>query len=533
MPSLGLEQSQSQQQTQTLALNQKQLQGLQTLQATLQECRQDIVQQLAQNPMLLQVQDGILSCEDDLRPPEPNAAEQEERFRAERDQDADVQEFRERLYEKQSEYLPDVGAEEPPDSDRGGEASGNDLLEARLRERTHDLPASVWGDDEEERRQHFFDSYSVSPGFLETIRRQCDDELDGTPRFRMICRELCAALDEYGLFRWVDKETKATHPWTDEELAKVIGVSPTEIAEAIRSMQQRLDPPGIAAHSWQECLLLQLERKRLKGSLEWEILAEHLEDLRENRIPKIAQEMGVGVDEIQDAVRRIRELDCRPADQIYCNLAPTVIPDILVEFDKQGALTMRSNKDTLPVLALDRDYVRMMADPTTDKTTREYLVKQTAAATDLIASLDERWRTIEKIAAVLLKRQAPFFASGNLNDMRPLRQSDLTEDVGYVESTISRGISGKYIQTPWGVFPFKAFFTTSSYKSESGEDISAQKVRNRIRELVAAEDPRKPLSDQVLSDTLAKEGLKVARRTIAKYRDLEGIPDTSKRRQHV
>ncbi|MCQ2402562.1 MAG: RNA polymerase factor sigma-54 [Lentisphaeria bacterium] len=520
MSNLGQNLGLSQAQAQRLELSQAQRLGLEILQKNAMELQTEINHQLQLNPMLVELQSPGLVYENELPGGEETPPSREEREREE-----DAEEYLRDVVEK----LPDpenIGEKREGEGDSGtmgrDEASHDDGESARLSDETDvafEEEERSWSSEDEERRQHFFDSYSQEDGFLELLLRECEGDVEGDEQFRELCRKLCYAVDEAGYLQG-----------TDEELCEQTGATPEELHRAIEAMQT-LDPPGICARNLQECLLLQLKRQRLVGSLEWDIVSKHLEDLERNRLPKIAKEIDCDVDEVQEAVFRIRKLHPTPGSLLHSEAVPTVLPDVFLERDAKGIWSVRYNASTTSLLGLDETYMAMLEEKSADKDTLKYLREHRDKAEMLIKAIGLRQSTIEKVATQLLLLQTRFFETGHSSDLVPLTLARVAEKLELSESTISRAIAGKNLWTPWGVFSFKSFFSTG-YHSETGEEVSSLKVRKRIKEIIAAEDPRHPISDQDISNRLQQEGYVVKRRTIAKYRDLDGIPTTSQRRVH-
>lgn len=539
-PSLALQtaQSQNQQLRQSMVLRQEQKMGLEILQKNTLELQHEILQRLAQNPMLAEVSGpAAVVCESDLPESPKNRAEEQRR---EREWDGDGGEYRDDLLRADTEN-PSGGLSSPPEAhgDPAMSSSGGESDSLRTMDETWEggrlCSETNWDADADKRRQHFFESITRQEGLVEQLSRQCQQRSDWPPRIRAISQDLCLAIDSRGYLEG-----------TDEELMAATGATKDELAQAIAALQS-LEPAGIGARSLRECLLLQLERERLKGSLEWEILHDYSDLLEKNRLPEIARKMGCDLDEVQEAVQRMRMLDPFPGEDLYCPTAPTVLPDVYLERNAKGDWLIRSNRDALSTIALDAENVARLKELEEEaasapkgaarqeaREARDYLRRNLADATDFIHAIDLRQRTVERVAEVLLRFQPEFFRTGRLSDMRPLTQGDVARELGRAESTVSRAVKGKYLSTPWGVFEFGKFFSSAKFRSEDGtQDVSSQRIQQRIQEMVKGENRRKPLSDQAISDMLAKEGFAVARRTVAKYRDILKIPSTSQRKEHA
>lgn len=486
------------------SLSQEQRLGLEILQKNSLELQQEISQRILQNPMLVELQSPTMLAESNL--PETMAVD-EPPSREEQEFDQDVREYRDQC------LVNAVEASEPPSEGKADEGLSFDNDPVYLNQPT------AWTSDDDERRQHFLDSQTREPGFLEVLLAECRGSIDGDEHFREICEKLCLCINGRGYLEG-----------TDEELCEITGANPEELQRAIHAIQQ-LDPPGIGARSLQECLLLQLRRMRLVGSLEWEILTEHLDDLAHNRLPKIAKEMKCDLDEIQETIERIRQLNPNPGGELYGEVAQTVVPEVIIDKDEEGNWRVTSNKDAVSVVALNAEYLQLLVSPDTDTETKKWLREKTNDASMFMHALHLRQETIVNVATVIVRLQWKFFESGDKADLVPMKLETVADQLQLSESTISRAMSGKYMRTPHGTLAFKDLFTTG-VSSENG-DVSTMKIRSRIREMVDNEDPRHPISDQDISDQLRKEGYAVARRTVAKYRDIDGIPTSSQRKQHA
>ncbi|MBR6471158.1 MAG: RNA polymerase factor sigma-54 [Victivallales bacterium] len=514
MPGLELNQTASLRQQQELQITPAQLQSLEILQENNQELQQRVNQALMQNPMLVQLNQPLVV---DERQAAASVSPTPEEIRAARDLDGDAKEYHNEVIAMAAEAPLE---ELPPDPDAPEdslEAEAPQYRELRGTADTEYYPV-VQDPDAEERRQYFWNSVSSEDGYYTQLLRQVEG-LPGSPEFKRLCAKLVGELDELGYLKV-----------GDAELAVQYGVSEKAVRQAVRAIQ-RLEPPGIGAHDLRECLLLQLKAQRLVHSLEWDIVDRHLEDVAKNRIPQIARAIDADIDETQEAVERIRQLNPAPGHELSFEVAPYVYPDVHVEFTHEGRLAVRMERDTVPMLVLNRDYVPLLEQPGTDAEMRRYLNQKVGEANQLINAIDQRQRTIEKVTLALVEMQPEFFRSGREAELRPLTLAKVAERLELSEGTVSRAISNKYMRTPWGVRSFKSFFSFG-YRTSSGEEVSSLKVRQRLRELVNAEDSRHPLSDQALSGLLKKEGYIIERRTIAKYRDLDHIPASSRRKIH-
>ena len=383
----------------------------------------------------------------------------------------------------------------------------------------------TWSEEAEKKRNYFFNSLTTEESLLEYLRRQLD-ELDTLRRqdgshneLYTACLEVLGNLDDNGYLRA-----------SDQEIAQGAGTDAETAAKAVKIVQS-LNPPGICARDLRETLLLQMERKREKGSIAWEIVDRHLEELGRNHVPQIAKELGVDISEVQEAIAHIRSFSPKPGQSVSGGSAPVVLPEVTVSRRENGDLEIMPGDAAFPTVTINEDYEKRQQDKKISKEERAFLTKSIEEGRQIISSLEYRKSTIQRIAEEIVHFQAEFFEGGP-SRLKPLLMSTVADRMGIHEATVSRAVANKYMKTPFGLFPFRYFFT-QGINNASGDDISAQSVRSRIAALVGREDEQHPLSDQKIADILAKDGLNVARRTVAKYREEEGIPAASLRRVHT
>ncbi|HZP44344.1 MAG TPA: RNA polymerase factor sigma-54 [Candidatus Binataceae bacterium] len=312
-----------------------------------------------------------------------------------------------------------------------------------------------------------------------------------------------------------------------EELAAQLETTVEKVEKVLRQVQ-RLDPPGVAARDLRECLLAQLRNLGMEESLPARIIRDHLGLLEKHRYPEIAKELGVSLDMVREAARSIALLEPKPGRD-YGGAEPAyIVPDVYIQ--KVGDdFTVTLNESAVPRLRLSNFSQRMLNDATVGTSTREYLQERMRSARLLVRSIYQRQQTIAKVANSIVKFQRAFFEHG-VSHLKPLVLKDVAEDIRMHESTISRATANKYAHTPRGIFELKFFFT-SGVKATDGGDVSAETVKERIRELIAAESPTNPLSDQAIAEMLSNDQIKIARRTVAKYRDALGILPSSRRKK--
>ena len=336
----------------------------------------------------------------------------------------------------------------------------------------------------------------------------------------LVMREIGAAvignLDDDGYLVASFDELAAMGPWP-------VG----EVERALRLVQS-LDPVGVAARDLQECLLLQLRHLGLEGTPTEKVVADHLRLLQNHQVPEIARKLGVTIDDLKDHIEIIRHLDPKPGSRYNPMQSQYVIPDVYV-MKVEDQYVALLNEDGLPQMRISPVYRRLL-DKGGDNSdeTRAYVKDKFRSALWLIKSVEQRQKTIHKVANSIINFQRDFLDHG-IEHLRPLVLRDVANDIGMHESTVSRVVTNKYMHTPQGVFEMKYFFH-SGISSSYGESVSSVTIKQRIRKIIENEDPRKPLSDSKIVAMLQREGLVLARRTIAKYREELKIPTSNQRK---
>ncbi len=318
--------------------------------------------------------------------------------------------------------------------------------------------------------------------------------------------------------------------YLDEQISKIAETAQceTEEVEKVLFEIQKMDPVGVAARNLKECLLTQLEVMNPKIETAIELVKFHLEELPSKSPEQFAEIINKPIEEVEESLRIIRNLDPKPGLNFQSSDNEIVIPDVIVEKngDKYEVIL---NDDGLPRLRLNR-YYKLLLDKGGIKNSEEtvaYLKEKLRSAVAFLKGIEERHRTIYNVSSFLVDYQKDFLEKGP-SFLKPLVLKDVAESVGVHESTVSRVVSNKYILTPKGILPMKSFFATGIQTLE-GKDISQDRVKSMISKLIEEELPEKPLSDNQIASILKKEGILLARRTVAKYREEMGIPPSSKR----
>lgn len=309
-----------------------------------------------------------------------------------------------------------------------------------------------------------------------------------------------------------------------EELAAEAGLD-IEDAEEVLKMVQLFDPIGVASRDLRECLLAQVEALELDIDVH-NIIDRHLHNLEKRNYQAIARDLGLELEDVYEAVKIVAGLEPRPARNFIVEEPRYITPDVYIH--KVGdRYFVVANDDGMPRLKISNFFRNAMdANPEA----REYVQNKLRSAQWLIRSIDQRRRTIVKVTECLVEKQRDFFEKG-VNHLKPMILRDVAEAVSMHESTISRVTTNKYVHTPQGIFELKYFFN-SSIRRTSEDDIASESVKNQIRAIINAEDRRHPLSDQKIVETLRQKGIVIARRTVAKYREMLGILSSSKRKKY-
>jgi RNA polymerase sigma-54 factor len=366
----------------------------------------------------------------------------------------------------------------------------------------------------------FADRMSRDPTLRDHLLEQLNTEFDD-PRERLVGALIVEFLEPSGYLADGDVVVGT--------IASMLGVEDAAVEAVLKRMQQ-FDPPGILARNLAECLAIQLKaRNRFDPAME--ALCRHLNLLAERRFNDLTRLCGVDSSDLADMIAEIRALDPKPGERFESGAeAHAVIPDILMRASRDGGWTIELNADTLPRVLVNRRYYSEVSHSCRTPAEREYLTEKLNAANWLIRSLDQRAQTILKVATEIVNQQEEFFRHG-VSRLRPLVLRNIAEIIGMHESTVSRVTSNKFMSTPRGMFELKYFFSTAIPRSDGGESFAAEAIRHRLKALIDSEAADDILSDDTLVEQLQGEGMDIARRTVAKYREQLGIPSSVQRRR--
>ncbi len=484
--SQGLQLSQRMQLSQMLAPQLQQ--SLALLQAPTLELKAMVEQELIQNPLLEEVPVN-----------EVEILEKETRGEMSQPSPAD-------LSEPPADMNFDPATEKPTNGPVDDfQAEFDKLLQLDQEWRDHFSQANLpirQTQDAEEKRQFMFDSLVAGTSLQETLLEQVRLS-DMTEEQRSIAEMIIGNIEEDGYLK-----TPVA------ELVFQTSV-PAERIEEVLKVVQSFHPPGVAARDLRECLLLQLERLGLERTVEYAIVRDYMDALGKRRIPEIARGLDLSVEGVQAAMLRITNLEPRPGRAFAPDDDRYILPEVFVQ-KVGGEYLVTTNNEQIPHLRISNTYKDLMARADSSAEDREYIREKIRAGKFLIKSLHQRQQTILNIGREIVKRQTEFLEKG-IAHLKPLTMVQVAEAVGVHETTVSRAVSNKYIETPQGIFEMKYFFT-SGIQTANGAGVSNTSVKDMIADMFREESPAKPLSDQDVVEMLSKKGIVIARRTVAKYR---------------
>lgn len=313
---------------------------------------------------------------------------------------------------------------------------------------------------------------------------------------------------------------------TDEEILEECNTDIVVVEKVLNELRQ-LEPIGLTARNLQECLIIQLDHQGLSETVAAKIVAEHLDKVEKRKYDCITKDLKISLNQVKDAISIIQTLEPRPGRQFADEDTRYVTPDVYVQ-KMNGEWVITLNEDGLPKLRVSPYYMQVLQEQGKESgAAKSYLNERLKAASWLIKSIHQRQQTIFKVTESIIKFQTEFLDHG-VDKLKPLVLREVASDIGMHESTVSRVTNNKFVHTPQGVFELKYFFTTG-IKGADG-DVSSNSVKEKIRLLIASENPKKPLSDQDIVEFMQKENIDIARRTVAKYRESMSIPSSSQRK---
>lgn len=482
------------------------IQSMEILQLPILALQERIEQEMEDNPVLDQIEsesdEPVATVEPNAEVENPDAPTDSERELIVKEDDTNNEDDFERLV-NMAENLPDDYEERSRPSRDRIEQEGD---------RRHDAMANMVARPE---------------SMIDYLNHQLS-WFDLADDVRQMAERITYSLDSNGYLKSPLEELLPTVPPEINGSAETYRAEQMVIAEEALATVQRLDPPGVGARDLKECLLLQLtvgmpyyEQLRV-------LIADHLEDLENNRLPVISKKTGMSIDMIQTVWSELRKLKPKPASEFAESFVPTVTPDVFLDRDDDGVYKVRLEDTQLPNLYISPYYRKLLQQGDTNEETREYIKRKVNSAQWLIESIEQRRSTLTRVSQAIVDHQTRFLDDGP-EHIEPLKMQQIADKVKVHVTTVSRAVDDKWIQTPRGIFPLRRFFVGGTTRAD-GEEVAWDRVRMRLQEIVDAEDKTKPLSDDALVEELAKSGITVARRTVTKYRKAMSIPSSRQRR---
>ena len=459
------------------------IQSMEILQLPLMALQERIDQELSENPMLVDLRESTPAEADPetgepVAPPEPETQAEPTDFTVPNDED----------------WTESYG-------------EGHRLSRAALSEesdRKHDAMQNIASKPPSLR-----DELSEQLGFL-----------DSDPTERALADYIIYNLDDDGYFRL--------------DLAEAVrdcGIpgATLEQAEIALALVQKLDPPGVGARDLRECLLLQLRDDVPCREILHVLIANHLDDLKGNRLPAIEKKTGISLETIKEALQHLHRLNPHPGSSYNLEDARHVVPDLIVEPNEHGDYEVRLIDEHTPQLSISSYYQKQLKNKATDPAAREFIQKRIQSARWLIESIEQRRNTLLKVARAIIEHQKDFLDKGP-EAIEPLKMQQIADRVHVHVTTVSRAVDDKWVQTPRGIFALKRFFGGGTTTTD-GDEVAWDTIKQKLLEIIAKEDKSSPLSDEEIVEELAKSGFPVARRTVTKYRRTLRIPSSRQRKQ--
>ncbi len=536
---MRFETSQSMKLGQQMKLAPRMIQSMEILQMSLAELEERIEQELASNPTL-----ELVENERDTSSRDEN--EHDRAGEGELDLSNPGEDDFARL-DRYEESNPDAAENTFDEDNRSPRESDTFDLDR--------LPSTRVSAAGEEKSAAKMEAMAATPARGESLGEQLLRQwgvVDVTEPLRPIGVAIISFLDEDGYLRvpLAEIADKAARPEGAAEWPPPI----EDLELALQAVQLLLEPAGIAARDARECLLLQIDAQldSLHDSMmdgehagsgdvvavapmgvlrdARTIIEDHFEDLMKNRLPKIAEAAGIGIDDIGRALDALRRLSLAPGKRLVEERNEPIIPDAVVEYDEDNDRYIAYLTDNrLPQVRLNREYALMSKDRAVPKSDREFLKKNLSNAQWLMDAVEQRRSTLLRVVRAVVEAQREAFDHG-MGSLKPLPMTLVAEQLGVHVATVSRAVAEKHLLTPHGVLPLRGFFT-GAMSTESGEDVSSNAIKATLQEIIDGEDKAKPLSDEALAKALNEKGFEIARRTVAKYRGQMDIPGARMRKQ--
>lgn len=471
-------------------------QAIKLLQLSRLELVQSVAQELTENPVLEELA--------------PDAPEEAEGSQGEPEAAPEISEVRERSADGEPEREPDVPSEIKSDLELG--PAWDDYLNE-----TGDGRDAGYSDANEKELPSYDQTLTRRPSLNDNLIWQL--RLSTSEPGLLKCGEwITGNIDDDGYLRTAV-----------DELAKQADM-PLKTMERALELIQSFDPSGVGARTLQECLLIQVRQLDWQGTTVEKIIQQHLPDLEKKRYGNIAKALGITLQEVMDAAHVIvHDLEPKPGRSYVDDDTLYVVPDVYVS-KVEDRYVIQLNEEGLPRVRINPYYRKLLGrKEDIDKATKDYIEERLRSAQWLIKGMEQRNKTIYKVAESIVGFQHDFLEQG-ITQLKPMVLKDVAEDISMHESTISRVTTNKYMHTPQGIFPMKFFFTTG-FSDGTGSEVSSLTVKNAIQKMIKEEDPSLPLKDQQIVDALKTQGINIARRTVAKYREELRIPPTSVRKR--
>lgn len=521
---MRFDQSQQMKLGQQMKLSPRMIQSMEVLQMSIAELEERIEQELESNATLERIE---------REAPEPVATTEHEQALVVKDDNARDD------FERLDDYTdanPDAAENEFSESEHAPPSEAPTSLAPQREEWEPDFRRAASGE-----RDAKMDAMAAAPARAAPLAEQLRDQwslAEVDDETRRLGDLLISFLDDDGYLR-TPLETildRVPADWQKPTVAR--------LEDALKALQLYLEPAGTAARDTRECLLLQIdamdeeaadgsedvpprdELRRVRNLVE-----HHLDDLLQNRLPKVVEKTGISMDDLKHAMGLMKRLSLAPARRLVEEASTPIIPDAIVEYDPDtDRYIAYLNDRRLPQLRVNQEYARMSKDKGMPAKDREFLKTSMGNAQWLIDAISQRQHTLLRVIKVVVEAQREYFDFGP-QALKPLPMTSVAEQLGIHVATVSRAVADKHLLTPRGVVPLRKFFSGGT-QTDTGEDVSWDAIKAALQEVVDAEDKSKPLSDDALADKLKERGLEIARRTVAKYRDQLGIPSARLRKAY-